>query len=152
VNYQTLPLINATLNGISAALLVTAYTMVKRANYRVHAYLTISAFIVSSVFLSLYLTHKVLLHRATGYYNTSTADVHPAILRYFYLFVLLLPHLILAIVMVPMILTTFYRAYRRDWIRHRRIARPTFWIWLYVSVTGVVIYWMLYHLFPSLRT
>jgi uncharacterized membrane protein YozB (DUF420 family) len=152
VNYQTLPIINATLNATSATLLIAAFTMVKRANYRVHAYLTISAFIVSSVFLCLYLYHKVLLFRATGSYNTSTADVHPVILRYFYLFVLLLPHLLLAIAMVPMILTTFYRAYRRDWIRHRRIAIPTFWIWLYVSVTGVVIYWMLYHLFPSLKT
>jgi protein SCO1/2/putative membrane protein len=50
-----------------------------------------------------------------------------------------------------MILLTLWRAYRRQWEKHRRIARPTFWIWLYVSVTGVVIYWMLYHLFPTMR-
>ncbi|HEX8521396.1 MAG TPA: DUF420 domain-containing protein [Tepidisphaeraceae bacterium] len=152
MNVHTLPLVNATLNGISAVLLIMAYVSIKRLNYRVHAYLTISAFIVSSVFLCLYLYHKRLLHQATGSYNTSTADVHPAVVRLFYLFVLLLPHLVLAIVMVPMILTTFYRAYRRDWTRHRRIAKPTFWIWLYVSVTGVLIYLMLYHVFPHLRS
>ena len=75
----------------------------------------------------------------------------PGWLRSIYL-AILFPHILLAAVMVPMILMTLLRAYRRQWTRHRRIATPTWWIWLYVSVTGVVIYWMLYHLFPSLRT
>ena len=57
---------------------------------------------------------------------------------------------IIAMVMVPMIVMVLLRAWRRQWDKHRRLARPTFWIWLYVSVTGVIIYWMLYHLFPSI--
>jgi uncharacterized membrane protein YozB (DUF420 family) len=151
MNVDTLPPINAALNATSAALLLTAYAFVKRRSYRIHASLTISAFLVSSVFLTLYLFHKHLLHQATGSYNTSTADVSPAILRHLYLWILLLPHLILAIVMVPMILTTFYFAATRNWPKHRKLAPPTFWIWLYVSVTGVLIYFTLYHLFPHFR-
>jgi uncharacterized membrane protein YozB (DUF420 family) len=53
--------------------------------------------------------------------------------------------------MLPPIMITVWRGYTRQWDRHKRIARPTFWIWLYVSVTGVIIYWLLYHLFPSMR-
>ena len=146
-----MPPINAALNATSAVLLVTAYAFVKRRSYRVHASLTISAFLVSSVFLVFYLWHKQLLHQATGSYNTSTADVSPAILRHLYLWLLLLPHLVLAIVMVPMILATFYFAARRKWASHRKIAPPTFWIWLYVSVSGVLVYFVLYHLFPNFR-
>jgi len=74
----------------------------------------------------------------------------PPWLRAIYL-VILVPHLLLAVGMLPMIYLAFYRASRRQWDRHRRIAKPTFFIWLYVSVTGVVIYWMLYHLFPSMK-
>jgi protein SCO1/2/putative membrane protein len=62
---------------------------------------------------------------------------------------MLLTHVVLAIVMLPMILITLFRAYRREWNRHKRIARPTYWIWMYVSVTGVVIYFVLYHIAPS---
>jgi putative membrane protein len=149
---DTLPPINATLNGISATLLVTAYIFVKRRSYRIHASLTISAFLVSTVFLCLYLYHKHLLMQATGSPNTSTANVHPAILRHLYLFLLLLPHLVLAIVMVPMILLTFYFAATRRWTAHRKLAPPTFYIWLYVSITGVLVYLTLYHLFPHFRT
>ena len=152
MTHQTLPPINATLNAASAILLITALVFVKRRSYRVHASLTISAFLVSSVFLVLYLYHKHLLHEATGSYNTSTTHVRPVALRYFYLLVLLLPHLVLAIVMVPLILRTFYLAYRRRWDQHRKLAWPTLAIWLYVSVTGVVIYWMLYHLFPTMSS
>lgn len=152
MNVHTLPIVNAALNGTSALLLIAAYIMVKRPNYRVHAYLTTSAFIVSCVFLIFYLYHKRLLYQATGSYNTSTADVHPVIARYLYLLVLLLPHLLLAMVMVPMILTTFFFAWRRNWTWHRKLARPTFFIWLYVSITGVLIYLVLYHLFPYMRS
>ncbi len=74
----------------------------------------------------------------------------PHWLRGIYLLILF-PHILLAGVMVPMIGIALWRAYNRQWSRHHRIAVPTFWIWFYVSVTGVVIYWMLYHLFPSLK-
>jgi uncharacterized membrane protein YozB (DUF420 family) len=99
---------------------------------------------VSAAFLTSYLTyHYKVGHKSSG--------LEPGPLRTVY-FAILIPHIILAGVMVPMILLTLWRAYRRQWERHRRIARPTFWIWLYVSVTGVVIYWMLYHLFPTMPT
>jgi putative membrane protein len=149
---EILPPINATLNATSAVLLVTAYAFVKRRSYRIHASLTISAFLVSSVFLCLYLYHKHLLYQATGSAETSTADVRPVALRYAYLFILLLPHVLLAIAMLPMILTTFFFAATRRWSAHRKLARPTFWIWLYVSVSGVLVYFTLYHLFPHFRT
>lgn len=149
---HALPPINAGLNATSAALLITAYVFVKRRSYRVHASLTISAFIVSSLFLSLYLFHKYLLFKATGSAETSTANVHPALLRYAYLFVLLLPHVLLAIVMLPMILTTFFFAATRRWSAHKKLAYPTFIVWLYVSISGVLVYFTLYHLFPHFRT
>jgi uncharacterized membrane protein YozB (DUF420 family) len=63
---------------------------------------------------------------------------------------ILLSHTVLAVVVLPMIVMSLVRAWRRQWDRHRRIARPTFWVWLYVSVTGVLVYWMLYHLAPTL--
>ena len=148
---DTLPPINAALNATSAVLLVTGYLLVRRGSYRAHAGMMISALGVSSVFLVFYLWHKQLLHAATGSYNTSTADVSPAIWRHLYLWVLLLPHLVLAMAMVPMILTTVFFAATRRWAQHRRIARPTFWVWLYVSVSGVGVYFVLYHLFPHLR-
>jgi uncharacterized membrane protein YozB (DUF420 family) len=151
MSHETLPPINALLNGIATVLLVSAYLLVKRRNYRAHATLMISAFVVSCVFLVFYLWHKTLLYEATGKANVSVAHLGPAWLRYLYWFVLLIPHLILAVVMLPMILATFWRAYRRRWVAHRRLAKPTLWIWLYVSVTGVVIYWVLYHLFPRLN-
>jgi uncharacterized membrane protein YozB (DUF420 family) len=149
---DTLPPLNATLNGLAAALLVTAYVFVKRRNYRAHATLMISAFLVSCVFLCFYLYHKHLLMQATGSAETSTADVRPVALRYAYLFVLLLPHVLLAMAMLPMILTTFFFAATRRWTAHKKLARPTFWIWLYVSVSGVLVYLTLYHLFPHFRT
>lgn len=151
MNLHTLPPINAALNATSAVLLIAAIMMVKRFNYRVHAYLTISAFIVSSVFLCLYLYHKYLLFQATGSAETSTANVRPLLLRYAYLYILLLPHVLLAMVMVPMILITFFFAATRRWTAHKRLAKPTFFIWLYVSISGVLVYFTLYHLFPHFR-
>ena len=99
----------------------------------------ITATVVSVAFLTCYLTYHYM------YGEHSTRATHaPHWLRYLYL-VILFPHLVLAIAMLPMIYVTLLRPYRRDWINHRRIAVPTFWIWLYVSVTGVVIYFLLYH-------
>ena len=99
----------------------------------------VAATVVSAVFLACYLTYHIL----NGEKSTATSHA-PHWLRVLYLWVLL-PHLLLAVGMLPMIFLTLYRAYRRDWEAHRRIAPPTFWIWLYVSVTGVIVYFMLYH-------
>ena len=137
----TLALLNAILNGTSAVLLVSAYVLIKRRRIIPHVYLMLSALVTSAVFLVFYLTSYYK-------YGDKTSGLEPGLLRTVY-FVILIPHVILAVGMLPMIGMTIWRAYRRQWDRHRRLARPTFWIWLYVSVTGVVIYWMLYHLFPA---
>ncbi|HEY1684849.1 MAG TPA: DUF420 domain-containing protein [Tepidisphaeraceae bacterium] len=138
----TLPVINATLNATACALLVIGYIFIRRKQYVAHAYMMSSAFVVSMAFLTCYLIHHAK-------YGERTIGLPHGLLRDFYLFIILLPHVLLAIIMVPMIFRTLFLAYRRNWLAHPRIARPTFWIWLYVSITGVVIYWMLYHLFPS---
>ena len=136
-------LVNASLNAVSAVLLVAGYIVVKRGNYRTHGWMMGSSLVVSTVFLGFYLTSKFLF----GENSTKHLGLHP--LRILYL-VILVPHVLLAVGMLPPILMVVWRAYKRDWVRHRKLARPTFWIWLYVSVTGVVIYLMLYHLFPKL--
>jgi uncharacterized membrane protein YozB (DUF420 family) len=134
-----LPAVNATLNATSCVLLCSAFVFIKKGKWRAHGYAMVSATIVSVAFLTCYLAYHYM------YGERSTRASHaPHWLRYTYL-VILFPHLLLAMVMLPMIYLTLLRAYRRDWTKHVRISVPTFWIWLYVSVTGVVIYFMLYH-------
>ena len=140
---EVLAAVNASLNGTSAILVLIAYVLVRKQNYRAHAYLMVSAFLVSTVFLCFYLTSHYR-------YGERSSGLPPSTLRTIY-YLVLFPHILLAVLMLPLIGMTFWRAYKRDWARHRRIARPTFWIWLYVSVTGVVVYWMLYHLFPAVQ-
>jgi uncharacterized membrane protein YozB (DUF420 family) len=143
VTAEALPALNATLNGISTVLLITGYRFIRRRQIRAHAWTMGIAFITSTLFLIGYLTHKFTS-------GDRTSGLEAGWLRTIY-FAILIPHVILAMVMLPMIVTTLFYAWRRQWNKHRRIARPTFWIWLYVSVTGVIIYWMLYHLLPSLK-
>jgi putative membrane protein len=139
----TLPVVNATLNGTAAVLLVCGFILIKRRQYVAHAWVMCSAFAVSIAFLTCYLIYHAL-------FGERSSGLPPGPMKDFYLFVILLPHVLLAIIVVPMILRVLYLAYRRNWLRHPRLGRPTFWIWLYVSVSGVVVYWMLYHLFPRL--
>jgi uncharacterized membrane protein YozB (DUF420 family) len=138
---ETLALVNAILNGTSAVLLVSAYVLIKRRRIIPHVYLMLAAVVTSAVFLVFYLTSYYK-------YGDKTSGLQAGWLRTVY-FVILVPHVLLAMAMLPMIGMTIWRAYRRQWDQHRRLARPTFWIWLYVSVTGVIIYAMLYHLFPA---
>jgi len=140
------PHINAGLNASSTVLLIIGILLIKRGRWRAHAVMMILASLVSAAFLACYLIY----HYKTGEQSTRHMSWLPTWLRTVYLLILF-PHLLLAFFMLPMIVLTLYRAYRRQWDRHRKIARPTFYIWLYVSVTGVVIYWMLYHLFPSMK-
>ena len=125
---------------------IVGILLIKRGRYQAHAVTMILAALVSAAFLACYL----LYHYKTGEQSTKQMTWIPPWLRVIYL-VILFPHILLAFGMLPMIFLAFYRAYRRQWEKHRRIAKPTFFIWLYVSVTGVVIYWMLYHLFPSMK-
>lgn len=146
MNSEDLPALNATLNGISTILLIVGYIAIKRRGYRFHAWTMSLAFAVSTLFLIGYLAHKF----ARGEQTTRlTAGMDLGWVKQVY-YVILVPHVILAAVMVPMIIIVLLRAYRQQWEKHRRLARWTFPIWLYVSVTGVIIYWMLYHLFPKM--
>src|SRR5207237_9815558 len=131
VKRDRLPAIDAILNGRAAVLLLVAYVCIRQGNIRAHAYLMLSAVIVSAVFLGFYLFY----HYHAGEKSTKNLGL-PGWLRGIYL-AILLPHLLLAMGMLPMIVVTLWRAYQRDWVGHRRISRPTFWIWLYVSVMGV---------------
>jgi uncharacterized membrane protein YozB (DUF420 family) len=135
-----LPHVNACLNGTSAILLFTGYTFIRSRNIAAHRACQIGALCVSLLFLASYLTYH--------YYHGATRFQGTGIVRPIYL-TILMTHTILAIVIVPLVIVTFYRAFRNDFARHRRIARITLPLWLYVSVTGVVVYLMLYHIYPS---
>lgn len=134
-----LPHLNACLNGTSAVLLFTGYTFIRSRNVIAHRACQIAALVVSLVFLASYLTYHYN-HGATRFLGTG-------VVRPIY-FTILTSHTILAIVIVPLVILTFYRAFRGDFRRHRSIARITLPLWLYVSVTGVIVYLMLYHLYP----
>ena len=134
-----LPHLNAFLNGASAVLLFTGYSFIRARNVIAHRACQIAALIVSSLFLVSYLTYH--------YHHGSTRFLGVGFVRPVY-FTILTSHTILAIVIVPLIFLTFYRALRGDFVRHRRIARVTLPLWLYVSVTGVIVYLMLYHFYP----
>ena len=140
------PHINAALNATSTVLLLVGYIQIRRQRWRAHATLMIAATITSAAFLACYLYY----HYHAGEQSTRQMTWLPHWLRMIYL-AILFPHLLLATAMLPIIALTLWRAAARRWDKHRRIARPTLIIWLYVSVSGVAIYWMLYHLFPSLR-
>ncbi len=134
--------INSSLNGFSAILLVVAYLFVRRGMWRAHGTTMVLALLSSAAFLGSYLYSKW----AFGEVSTG---MPAGWFRTFYLIVLF-PHVLLAIVMLPMIGMSVYFAYKRAWDRHRRIAFPTWCIWLYVSVTGVLIYFILYQWYPAL--
>lgn len=135
-----LPHINACLNGTSFILLFSGYRFIRAGNVAAHRACQISALIVSLLFLASYLTYHYH-HGATRFQGTG-------IVRPIYL-TILMSHTILAVVIVPLVALTFYRAFRNDFARHRRIARITLPLWLYVSITGVIVYLMLYQIYPS---
>ena len=132
-----LPLINAILNSLCATSLILGYKAIRRKDKKLHKRFMITAFSFSALFLISY----VIYHHFHG----DTKFVGPAMLKFVY-FVILISHILLSIVNLPMILMTFYLAYKQKWKRHRRLARPTFAIWLYVSVSGVLVYLFVQHL------
>ena len=135
-----LPHINACLNGTSAVLLFSGYSFIRSGNVVAHRTCQVSALAVSILFLASYLTYH-FYHGATRFQGAGLA-------RPIY-FTVLTSHTILAVVIVPLVAVTFYLAFRRDFTRHRRIARITLPLWLYVSITGVIVYLMLYQIYPS---
>jgi len=135
-----LPHLNALLNSASALLLIAGYRFIRSKRITAHRNCQIAAVATSALFLTSYLTYH--------YYHGSTRFPGQGIVRPIY-FTILLTHTILAAVIVPMILVTLYRALRSDFNRHRRIARWTLPLWLYVSITGVIVYLMLYQIYPA---
>ncbi|MFT3789108.1 MAG: DUF420 domain-containing protein [Tepidisphaeraceae bacterium] len=144
---DSLPAFNATFNGLSTLLLLTGFVLIRRKKYAAHGVTMSLAFAASSVFLIGYLLHKFYRPDIRLRERFPTLPIAWA---YFYWFVVLIPHLILAVVMLPFIGLAFYRAYRREWAKHTRITRWLVWVWLYVSITGVLIYALLYHFFPAI--
>lgn len=137
ISVSQLPTVNAALNSLSAAFLILGFLFIKSKNIKAHKACMLAAFTSSSLFLISYLVY----HYQVG----SVPFKGQGAIRTLY-FSILLTHTILAVVVVPMALITLSRALKQRFAAHRRIARWTFPIWLYVSVTGVVVYWMLYGL------
>ena len=130
-----LPALNATLNGLSAIFILTGYVLIRRGHRELHKRCMLTALVTSSLFLVSY----VVYHANAGSRPFPGTGVARAIY-----FAILITHVILAAAILPLALTTTARGLRAQYTRHVAIARWTLPIWLYVSVTGVVIYWMLY--------
>jgi putative membrane protein len=143
-----LPVVNACLNGLSAVFLSCGYYHIQRKNQTAHRNCMIAAFVTSTLFLGCYLTYHGYL--AYVLHQGPTVFKNPAWFRPIYL-VILLTHTILAIVIVPLVLMTLSRALKKRFELHRRIARWTWPLWMYVSITGVVIYLLLYQIFGPQR-
>src|SRR5579871_291394 len=134
------PALDAVLNGCSAALIGTGLYFIKRGRQRAHKRMMLAAFFTSTAFLVCYLYYHLVLRAGVTHFQGQGLS------RPFY-FALLISHTILAAVVVPFILITLARALRGRFDRHKKIAPYTFAMWMYVSVTGVVIYVMLYKVF-----
>lgn len=134
------PALNAFLNGTSAVLIGTGYYFIRSGRRDAHKRMMIAAFITSTLFLISYLYYHLILRAGVTHFQGE------GVWRPIY-FSILVSHTVLAVVVVPFILLALYRALRGNFVRHKAIARYAFPIWLYVSVTGVVIFVMLYKIF-----
>ena len=137
---QDLPLINACLNGLAILFLTLGFVFIKQGNKTAHRNCMVSAFVTSAVFLTCYLIY----HFSTR----ATRFLDPAWFKPIYL-VILFTHVVLAVVILPLIFMTFSRALKARYELHKKIARWTWPLWMYVSITGVVIYLLLYQIFPQ---
>ncbi|HYG74354.1 MAG TPA: DUF420 domain-containing protein [Planctomycetota bacterium] len=137
---KDLPALNASLNGLATVLLALGYIFIKRKNIEAHRNLMVAAGLTSAAFLVSYLIYhfNVVSMPFKGQGN----------IRYVY-FAILISHILLAMVIAVLVPKTFWHAYRQDYEKHRKVARVTFPLWMYVSITGVVIYVMLYHLYAA---
>ena len=135
-----LPHLNAALNATSGVLLLAGFSFIRLGRIRAHRNCQVTAVVTSTLFLISYLTYH--------YYHGATRFAGQGIVRPIY-FTILITHTILAVVIVPLIITTLYRTARGDFAKHRHIAHWTLPLWLYVSVTGVIVYLMLYQIYPA---
>lgn len=140
MNLTDLPAVNACLNGLSTVFLILGFFFIRRGRRDAHRNCMVGALITSTLFLTCYLIY----HYNAG--RTTFRD--PQWFRPYYL-AILLTHTVLAVAIVPMVLVTVWHAIRKNWEKHKRIARWTWPVWMYVSVTGVLIYFLLYQFFPQ---
>lgn len=137
---SNLPAVNASLNATAGVLLCVGLILVKRGRHEAHARVMIAAALVSAAFLACYLWYHFVVIPEVG--HTPFRRSGAVKLAYY---ALLISHVLLAAANLPMVLMTLFWAWRADWERHRRMARRTWPVWLYVSVTGVIVYLALYH-------
>jgi uncharacterized membrane protein YozB (DUF420 family) len=136
-----LPAINASLNALSTVFLTLGYIFIKQRKQDAHRNCMVAAFITSVIFLACYLTYHFSVTVVTKFQGHG-------IVRPIYFFILI-THIILAVVIVPLVLVTLNRALKQRWEAHKKISRWTWPLWMYVSVTGVIVYMMLYQWFPA---
>lgn len=142
------PHLNASLNGLSSLFLMAGFVLIIRKRVAAHRLCMLSASITSAVFLACYLTH----HAIRSYYFGigPTRFTGEGLVRPIY-FTILTSHTILAALVTPFVLLTLWRGLKGQYEKHKRIARYVFPVWLYVSITGVVVYLLLYQLYPAVR-
>ena len=137
MSYSDLPALNATLNAISFAFLLTGYVLIRNGRRDAHRNCMVGALVMSALFLTSYVIYHLNVgsvpFRKTGWIRTVY-------------FAVLIPHVILAAAIVPMVLITVSRAWSKRFDKHRRIARWTLPLWMFVSITGVIVYLMLYQM------
>lgn len=143
MNVQDLPPINASLNALSTMFIVLGLVAIKSDRKQLHIFAMAAALVTSTLFLACYLTYHFNVVGVTRF-------THSGWPRVAYL-AILISHSILAVATLPLVLLTVIPALRARWDRHRRLARWTWPIWLYVSLTGVLVYLMLYVWFPGVR-
>jgi putative membrane protein len=141
-NLDFFPHLNASLNGLSGLFLIAGFYFIKQRKIELHRASMLSAVVTSAVFLVSYLSSKVVFGMDSVKF-TGTGFIRPI---YFFI---LITHTILAALMVPFILLTLWKALKGKYEIHRKLARWVFPVWLYVSITGVLVYLLLYQLFPS---
>lgn len=139
ISIPDLPAINASLNAVSTLFISTGWFLIRRGAWRRHVACMILAIISSTLFLVGYVVYHVHVGEKSSGYSGWIAAIY---------FPMLISHVLLAFVTLPLVILTLAPVFRRRWDRHRRIARWTMPIWLYVSVTGVFIYLILYRWFP----
>jgi len=146
MSMNDLPAINAGFNALAACLLGLGFFFIRRKNKQAHRRCMMAAFCASILFLAGYLTYHTYV--AHVLHKGPTVFRDPAWFRPIYL-AILLTHTVLAALIVPMVLVTLWRAHKQRFEAHRKLARWTWPIWMYVSVTGVLIYFLLYLKFPQ---
>lgn len=149
LDVHLLPSINASLNATATLLLTLGYSFIRKDKERyqtAHRACMVSAFMVSVVFLALYITHKYL--KTTIGADINTRFTGEGVWRWIY-YPMLLSHVLLAMAIVPLVSITFWYALKGKFTQHRAWARWTFPIWYYVSITGVLVYFFLYQWFPT---